>query len=96
MRLWSSQGIRPKGDSAISPLTGSVNAAHPPDAPECQPSGCYNTPVGLVRPREEYFEARASLFVCFKDETCPRTEGGQGDYGARCLAAGAFIALART
>src|SRR6185295_13838385 len=29
-------------------------------------------------PWEEYFEARASLFVCLKDKTCPRTEGGPG------------------
>ena len=38
---------------------------------------------------------RALLFVCLKDKTCPRAEGGQGDGGARCLAAGAFIALSR-
>ena len=77
-------------------MTRSVNAAHPPDAPEHQPGGCDNTPVGVVRPRAEYFEVRASLFVCLKDKTCPRAEGGQGDGGACCLAAGAFIALSRT
>ena len=69
---------------------------HPPDAPERQPGGCDNTPVLVVRAREEYFEARASLFVCLKDKTCPSTEGGQGDDGARCSAAGAFVALSRT
>ena len=43
-----------------------------------------------------YFEARASLFVCLKDKTCPRAEGGgQGDEGACCSAAGAFVALSR-
>ena len=72
-----------------------VKGVHLLGAPERGPGGCDNTPVGVVRPREEYFEARASLFVCFKDKTCPRAEGGQGDDGARCLAAGAFIALSR-
>jgi len=38
----------------------------------------------------------ACLFsVCSGDETCPRTEGGQGDDGACCSAAGAFVALSR-
>ena len=68
---------------------------HPSDAPERQPGGCDNTLVRVVRPWGVYFEARASLFVCFKDKTCPRTEGGQGDGGTRCLAAGAFIELSR-
>ena len=53
-------------------------------------------PVGVVRPWGEYFEARASLFVCFKDKTCPRAEGGQGDDGVRCSAAGASVVLSRT
>ena len=52
-----------------------------------QHAGQGSTPVGV------YFEARASLFVCFKDKMCPRTEGGQGEGGTRCLAAGAFIEL---
>ena len=69
--------------------------AHPSDAPERQPGGCDNTPVGVVRLWGEYFEARASLFVCLKDKMCPRAEGGQGDGGAYCLAAGAFIVLSR-
>ena len=64
--------------------------------PEGRPGGRDNTPVGVVRPRGEYFEARAYLFVCLKDKMCPRAEGGQGDGGAYCLAAGAFIALSRT
>ena len=68
---------------------------HLPDVPERQPGGCDNKPVGVVRPWEEYLEARASLFVCLKDKTCPRAEGGQGNGGACCLAAGAFIALSR-
>ena len=43
-----------------------------------------------------YFEARASLFVCLKDKTCPRAEGGgQDDEGACCSAAGAFVSLSR-
>ena len=42
-----------------------------------------------------YFEARASLFVCLKDKTCLRAEGGQGDDGACCSAAGAFVVLSR-
>ena len=42
-----------------------------------------------------YFEARASLFVCVKDKTWPRAEGGQGDEGACCSAAGAFVTLSR-
>ena len=64
-------------------------------APERGPGRCDNSSVGVVRPWGKYFEARASLFVCFKDKTCSRAEGGQGDDGARCLAAGAFIALSR-
>ena len=42
-----------------------------------------------------YFEARASLFVCLKDKTCLRADGGQGDDGACCSAAGAFVVLSR-
>ena len=92
-----SQGIRPKGNSAISPLTRLVKVVHLLRAPERGPGGCDNTPVGIVRPWGEYFEAHASLFVCLKDKTCPRAEGGgQGDGGARCLTAGAFIALSRS
>ena len=73
--------------------TRSVKGVHLLGAPERGPGGCDNTPVGIVRPWGVYFEARASLFVCLKDKTCPRTEGGQGDGGTRCLAAGAFIEL---
>ena len=69
---------------------------HPSDAPERQLGGCDNTPVRVVRPWGVYFEARASLFVCLKDKTCPRAEGGQGDGGACCLAAGAFVVLSLT
>ena len=75
---------------------GLVDVAHPLDTPEHQPGGCDNTPVGVVRPQGEYFEARTSLFVCLKDKMCPCAEGGQGDGSARCLAAGAPIALSRT
>ena len=82
--------------SAIPPLTCLVKVVHLLGAPERGPGGCDNTPVGIVRPWGEYFEARASLFVCLKDKMCPRAEGGQGDGGARYLAAGAFIVLART
>ena len=65
----------------------------PPGAPGRWPGGCDNSLDGVVRLRVEYFEARASLFVCLKDKTCPRTEGGQGDGGTCCVAAGAFIEL---
>ena len=82
--------------SAIPPLTCLVKVVHLLGAPERGPGGCDNTPVGIVRPWGEYFEARASLFVCLKDKTCPRAEGGQGDDGACCSAAGAFVALSRT
>ena len=58
-------------------MTRSVNAAHPPDAPEHQPGGCDNSPVGIVRPWGEYFEARASLFVCLKDKMCPALRGAR-------------------
>ena len=75
--------------------THSVKGVHLLGAPERGPGGCDNTPVGVVRPWGEYFEARASLFVCLKDKTCPRAEGGQGDNGACCSAAGAFVALSR-
>ena len=68
----------------------------PPGAPGRRPGGCDNSSDGVVHLRVEYFEARAFLFVCLKDKTCPRAEGGQGDGGARCLAAGAFITLSRT
>ena len=44
--------------------------------PERGPGGCDNTPVGIVRPWGVYFEARAFLFVCLKDKTCPRAERG--------------------
>ena len=64
-----------------------------PGAPECGPDGCDNSLVGVVRLRGGYFEARAFLFVCSGDKACPRAEGGQGDDGACCLAAGASIAL---
>ena len=77
-------------------LTCLIKVVHLLVAPERGPGGCDNTPVGIVRPWGEYFEARASSFVCLKDKTCPRDEGGQGDGGACCLAAGAFIALYRT
>ena len=63
---------------AISPLTCLVKVVHLLGAPECGPGGCDNTPVGIVRPWGVYFEARASLFVCLKDKTCPRAEGGPG------------------
>ena len=53
-----------------------VKVVHLLGAPERGPGGCDNTPVGIVRPWGEYFEARASLFVCLKDKTCPRAEGG--------------------
>jgi len=39
--------------------------------------------------------ARAFLFVCSGDKTCPRAEG-QGDDGVCCSAAGAFVALSRS
>jgi len=68
---------------------------HLPGAPERRPGGCDNSSNGVVRLRVEYFEARAFLFVRLKDKTRPRAEGGQGDGGARCLAAGALIALSR-
>ena len=35
------------------------------------------------------------MFVCLKDKTCLRAEGGQGDDGACCSAAGAFVVLSR-
>ena len=79
----------------FSLLTCSVKGVHLLGAPERGPGGCDYTPVGIVCPCGAYFEARASLFVCLKDKTCPRTEGGQGDGGACCLAAGAFFALSR-
>ena len=79
----------------FSLLTCSVKGVHLLGAPERGPGGCDNTPVGIVRPWGAYFEARASLFVCLKDKTCPRTEGGQGDGGTCCVAAGAFIELSR-
>ena len=82
--------------SAISPLTCLVKVVHLLGVPERGPGRCDNTPVRVVRPWGEYFEARASLFVCLEDKTCPRAEGGQGDGGACCLVAGAFIALSRT
>ena len=82
--------------SAIPPLTCLVKVVHLLGVPERGPGRCDNTSVGVVRPWGEYFEARASLFVCLKDKTCLRTEGGQGDDGACCLAAGAFVALSRT
>ena len=81
--------------SAISPLTCLVKVVHLLGVPECGPGRCDNTSVGVVCPWGEYFEVRASLFVYLKDNTCPRVEGGQGDGGARCLAAGAPIALSR-
>ena len=49
-----------------------------------------------MRLRVEYFEARAFLFVCLKDKTCPRAEGGQGDDGAFYSAIDTFVALSRT
>ena len=73
-----------------------VKVVHLLGAPERGPGGCDNTPVGVVRPWGEYFEACASLFVCLKDKTCPRDEECQGDDGARRSAAGAFVALSRT
>ena len=82
--------------SVVSPLTCLVKVVHLLGTPERGPGGCDNTPVGIVCPWGEYLEARASLFVCFKDKMCPRAEGGQGDDGARCLAAGAFVVLSRT
>ena len=91
-----SHGIWPKGNSAISPLTCLVKVVHLLGAPERGPGGCDNTPVGIVRPWGVYLEARASLFVCLKDKTCLRAEGGQGDDGACCSAAGAFVVLSRT
>ena len=57
-------------------MTCLVKVVHLLGAPERGPDGCDNTPVGIVRPWEAYFEARASLFVCLKDKTCPRAEGG--------------------
>ena len=82
--------------SAIPPLTCLVKVVHLLGAPERGPGGCDNSSIGVVRLRGGYFEARALLFVCLKDKACPRAEGGQGDGGACCLAAGAFIALSRT
>ena len=73
-----------------------VKVVHLLGAPERGPGGCDNSSVEVVRLRGGYFEARALLFVCLKDKTCPHAEGGQGDDGAYCLAAGAFIALSRT
>ena len=75
--------------------TRSVKGVHLLGAPERGPGGCDNSPVGIVRPWGEYFEALASLFVCLKDKTCPRAEGGQGDGGACCSAAGAPVVLSR-
>ena len=72
-----------------------VKVVHLLGAPERGPDGCDNTPVGIVRPWGVYFEARASLFVCLKDKTCLRAEGGQGNDGACCSAAGAFVVLSR-
>src|SRR6185436_11989319 len=74
-----SQGIRPKGNSAISFLTCLVKVVHLLGVPERGPGGCDNTPVGIVRPWGLYFEARTSLFVCSKDKSCPCAEEGQGD-----------------
>ena len=89
-----SHGIRPKGNSAVSlSRRVLVKVAHLLGVPERGPGGCDNTPVGIVRPWGEYFEARASLFVCLKDKTCPRAEGGQGDGGACRSAAGAPVVL---
>ena len=68
---------------------------HPLGAPERGPGRCDNTSVGIVHPWGVYFEARASSFVCLKDKTCLRAEGGQGDDGACCLVADAFVALYR-
>ena len=65
----------------ISLLTCLVNVVHLLGAPEHGPGGCDYTPVGIVCPCGAYFVARASLFVCLKDKTCPRAEGGQDDGG---------------
>ena len=74
----------------LSLSTCLVKVAHLLGAPERGPGRCDNTPVGIVRPWGVYFEVRASLFVCLKDKTCLRAEGGQGDDGACCSAAGAL------
>ena len=63
---------------SLSLSTCLVKGMHLLGAPERGPGGCDNTPVGIVRPWGEYFEARASLFVCIKDKTCPSAEGGPG------------------
>jgi len=76
-------------------LTCLVKVVHPLGVPERGPGRCDNTSVGIVHPWGVYFEARASLFVCLKDKTCLRAEGAQGDDGACCSAAGAFVVLAR-
>jgi len=76
-------------------LTCLVKVVHPLGVPERGPGRCDNTSVGIVHPWGVYFEARASLFVCLKDKTCLRAEGGQGDDGACCSAAGAFVVLSR-
>ena len=76
-------------------MTCLVKVVHPLGVPERGPGRCDNTSVGIVHPWGVYFEARASLFVCLKDKTCLRAEGGQGDDGACCSAAGAFVVLSR-
>ena len=62
--------------SAISPESRSDEVVHLLGVPERGPDGCDNSLVGVVRLRGGYFEARASLFVCSGDKTCPRAEGG--------------------
>ena len=64
--------------SATSPLTCLVKVVHLLGVPERGPGGCDNSSIGVVRLRGGYFEARALLFVCLKDKTCPHAEGGLG------------------
>ena len=49
----------------------------PPGAPGRRPGGCDNSLVGVLRLRREYFEARAFLFVCSGDKTCPCAEAAR-------------------
>ena len=74
----------------FSLLTCSVKGVHLLGAPERGPGRCDNTSVGIVYPWGVYFEARASLFVCLKDKTCPRAEGGPGRRGRLLLCSWCF------
>jgi len=72
-----------------------IDAALPPGAPGCRPSGCDNSSVGVVRLRREFSEVGPPFLFCSEDKTRQRAEWGRAMMAPAALQPVCFVPLSR-